>query len=110
MKKYNLGFVTDKDIYEKHNYRKITKSEACRRQGFPDDFLLPPTRQRWMKLIGNSVAVPTIKILAKSIIDTGVFANNKDLTYEEKNKMKTAMQQYSLENSYQKQGIQTDLF
>ena len=91
MKKYNLGFVTVKDIYEKHNYRKITKSEACRRQGFPDDFLLPPTRQRWMKLIGNSVAVPT--------------APGK-----EKNKMKTAMQQYSLENSYQKQGIQTELF
>lgn len=99
-----------KDIYEKHNYRKITKSEACRIQGFPDDFLLPPTRQRWMKLIGNSVAVPTIKILAKSIIGTGVFADNKCLTYEEKNKIKTAMQQYSLENIYQKQGLQTELF
>lgn len=99
-----------KDIYERHNYRKITKSEACRIQGFPDDFMLPPTRQRWMKLIGNSVAVPVIKILAKSIVGTGVFADNKSLSYEDKIRMKTKMQYYSLAHTYQKQGIQTELF
>lgn len=99
-----------KNIYLKHNYRRITKSEACRIQGFPDDFFLPPTRQRWMKLIGNSVAVPIIKLLAKSIVDTGVFADNKVLTFEEKNKMRIEMQQYSLGHTYQKQGSQTELF
>ena len=61
------------DIYRPKNYRKISKSEACRIQGFPADYKLPPTRPRWMKLIGNSVAVPVIKILANSIIETGVF-------------------------------------
>lgn len=61
------------NIYRPNNYRKITKSEACRIQGFPADYKLPPTRPRWMKLIGNSVAVPVIKILAKAVIDTGVF-------------------------------------
>ncbi len=60
-------------VYRPGNYRKITKSEACRIQGFPDDYILPPTRPRWMKLIGNSVAVPVIKILAKAVVETGVF-------------------------------------
>lgn len=62
-----------KDIYLAGNYRKITKAEACRIQGFPDEFILPQTRARWMKLIGNSVAVPIIKMLAKAIVNTGVF-------------------------------------
>lgn len=60
-------------IYRPVNYRKITKSEACRIQGFPDDFILPSTRPRWMKLIGNSVAVPVIRMLANAVINTGVF-------------------------------------
>ena len=66
-----------KDVYLVNNYRKITKSEACRIQGFPDNFILPPTRPRWMKLIGNSVAVPVIKILAQAIVNTGVFASSE---------------------------------
>ena len=60
-------------VYRPQNYRKISKSEACRIQGFPADYKLPPTRPRWMKLIGNSVAVPVIKILAKAVVETGVF-------------------------------------
>lgn len=60
-------------VYRPHNYRKITKSEACRIQGFPSDYKLPNARPRWMKLIGNSVAVPVIKILANAVVDTGVF-------------------------------------
>lgn len=65
-------------IYRPKNYRKITKSEACRIQGFPADYILPPTRPRWMKLIGNSVAVPVIKLLAKAVVDTGVFEGCED--------------------------------
>ena len=60
-------------VYRPGNYRRISKSEACRIQGFPDNYILPPTRPRWMKLIGNSVAVPVIKILAKAVVETGVF-------------------------------------
>jgi DNA (cytosine-5)-methyltransferase 1 len=61
------------EIYRKGNYRKITKAEACRIQGFPEDFVLPESRARWMKLIGNSVSVPVIDMLCRAIVKTGVF-------------------------------------
>jgi DNA (cytosine-5)-methyltransferase 1 len=64
-------------IYKTNSYRKITKEEACILQGFPKDFDLPNSRSRWMKLIGNSVAIPVIKSLADSILKTGVFENSK---------------------------------
>ena len=72
-------------VYRPRNYRRITKSEACRIQGFPDNYLLPPTRPRWMKLIGNSVAVPVIKILANAVVETGVFdeINEEDVVVED---------------------------
>ena len=60
-------------VYKKENYRRITKEEACMIQGFPKDYILPESRARWMKLIGNSVSVPVIEILGKAIIETGVF-------------------------------------
>ncbi len=62
-----------KEIFDKKEYRKITKEEACLIQGFPKDFILPESRARWMKLLGNSVSVPVIKILCESILETGVF-------------------------------------
>jgi len=58
-----------KEVYFKNKYRKITKEEACRIQGFPTNFKLPETRARWMKLIGNSVSVPVIEVLNKAMID-----------------------------------------
>ena len=60
-------------VFKKENYRRITKEEACLIQGFPKDYILPNSRARWMKLIGNSVSVPVIDILVKAIIETGVF-------------------------------------
>lgn len=66
-------------VYRPRNYRRITKSEACRIQGFPDNYLLPPTRPRWMKLIGNSVAVPVIKVLANAVVGTGVFDEKEEI-------------------------------
>ena len=70
---YKREFI--EEIYKKGNYRKISKSEACIIQGFPGDFILPDERSKWMKLIGNSVSVPVIDMLCKSIIETGVFEN-----------------------------------
>jgi len=61
-----------KEVYLKKAYRKITKKEACKIQGFPSDFKLPEARARWMKLIGNSVSVPVIERLSKAIIDSGI--------------------------------------
>ena len=62
-------------VYNKKNYRKITKREACLIQGFPSDFKLPDSRARWMKLIGNSVSVPVIDMLIEAILDTNVLKN-----------------------------------
>jgi DNA (cytosine-5)-methyltransferase 1 len=42
-------------------------------QGFPSTFILPESRARWMKLIGNSVSVPVVQSLMESIVKTGVF-------------------------------------
>jgi DNA (cytosine-5)-methyltransferase 1 len=60
-------------VYKKGNYRRITKEEACMIQGFPKDYILPESRARWMKLVGNSVSVPVIEMLCKAILETGVF-------------------------------------
>lgn len=64
-------------IYRPHNYRQITREEACMIQGFPPGFVLPENRSRWMRLIGNSVAVPLVQMLAQSVVNTGVFAGEE---------------------------------
>ncbi len=68
---YKSSFIDQ--IYRKHKFRKITKSEACRIQGFPSNYKLQEGRSKWMKLIGNSVSVPVIESLGSSILKTGVF-------------------------------------
>jgi DNA (cytosine-5)-methyltransferase 1 len=68
---YKSRFI--REVYNKENYRRITKEEACLIQGFPKGYALPQNRARWMKLIGNSVSVPVIDALVKAIIETGVF-------------------------------------
>ncbi len=60
-------------VYRPRNFRRITKEEACLIQGFPPGFLLPEARPRWMRLIGNSVAVPVVEVLARAVVATGVF-------------------------------------
>lgn len=62
-----------KKIYKTGRFRRITKEEACAIQGFPKDFILPEHRAKWMKLIGNSVAVPLIKKLVDRVVATGIF-------------------------------------
>ena len=75
---YKKDFL--EQVYFSNYYRKITKKEACRIQGFSDDFKLPSSRARWMKLIGNSVSIPVIEILTKAIIDTKVFNSSPSQT------------------------------
>jgi DNA (cytosine-5)-methyltransferase 1 len=74
VKKYRRQFI--EEIYEKGNFRKITKSEACLLQGFPADYRLPDSRARWMKLLGNSVSVPVINKICSAILATGAFHGN----------------------------------
>ena len=71
---YKIDFLNN--IYRKGKYRKITKEEACQMQGFPQDFMLPTSRSRWIKLLGNSVSVPVVQMLGKTIMATGVFDEN----------------------------------
>lgn len=68
---YKRNFM--EKVYLPGHYRRISKEEACRIQGFPMDFELPQSRARWMKLIGNSVAVSMIGKLVGQIVATGVF-------------------------------------
>ena len=74
-----------KYVLEKKRYRKISKTEALRIQGFPKSFKLPYSRSRWMKLIGNSVAVPVIVKLINAIVETGVFYE-KGMTFAQTKK------------------------
>jgi len=70
-KDYREKFLDE--VYRTGDYRKITKEEACSIQGFPKDFKLPKSRNRWMKLIGNSVSVPVVEMLCQAILKTNVF-------------------------------------
>ncbi|MDR3363738.1 MAG: DNA cytosine methyltransferase [Clostridiales Family XIII bacterium] len=91
-------------VLAKKQYRKISMAEACRIQGFPDGFILPDSRPRWMRLVGNSVAVPLVEQLIKSIVDTGVFhetpinlgRTTAIRSEENKRDMKDAHNSYSL--------------
>ena len=62
------------EIFHKRLFRKVSKEEACMIQGFPKDFRLPESRNRWMKLVGNSVSVPVIDTLLVAMTDTGCFS------------------------------------
>ena len=49
---------------ENKNPRKLTPREACRLQGFPEDYIIPVSDAQAYKQFGNSVAVPVIKAIA----------------------------------------------
>lgn len=66
------------EVYFPKRFRKITREEACRIQGFPEDFVLPETRPRWMKLLGNSVCVPVVRMLARQVVGTGGFGGIRE--------------------------------
>lgn len=66
-------------VYRAKKFRRVSKKEACRIQGFPDDFKLPDNRARWMKLIGNSVSVPVVELLVRAICATGVFTDSANI-------------------------------
>ena len=48
--------------------RKLSVLEAKRLQGFPDDFIMPVSDNQAYKQLGNSVSVPIIKAIMKSMI------------------------------------------
>ena len=54
-------------IYHKGKVRKLTLKECFRLMGFPDDFKLIGSKAKLYNRIGNSIAVPLVKTLAKEI-------------------------------------------
>ena len=52
------------------NPRRLTPRECARLQGFPDTFKIPVSDTQAYRQFGNSVVVPLIEILAKSVIKT----------------------------------------
>lgn len=52
---------------ENKNPRKLTPREACRLQGFPEEYNIPVSDAQAYKQFGNSVAVPVIKAIATEI-------------------------------------------
>jgi len=52
------------------NPRKITPREAARLQGFPENFKIPVSDTQAYRQFGNSVAIPVITAIAKSIFIT----------------------------------------
>ena len=93
-KEYKEMFLNE--IYKKGDFRRINKEEACKIQGFPNDYILPENRARWMKLIGNSVSVPVIEMLGKAIVETGVF----DSSLQKKKSHKLKNLNYVFEQQY----------
>ena len=54
---------------EGKNPRKLTPREAARLQGFPDNFIVDAVSiSQIHKQFGNSVAVPVVKAVARSIV------------------------------------------
>lgn len=49
--------------------RKLTRREAARLQGYPDNFILPQSKTPTYKQMGNSVAVPVVSEIARQIAD-----------------------------------------
>lgn len=52
------------------NPRKITPRECARLQGYPENFILHPSKNACYKQFGNSVSLPVICKIAKQIIST----------------------------------------
>ena len=50
------------------NPRKLTPREAARLQGFPENFNIPVSDNQAYKQFGNSVAVPVIYAIAKTMV------------------------------------------
>lgn len=51
------------------NPRMLTPRECARLQGFTDDFIIPVSNARAYKQFGNSVCIPVIEAVAKSMIE-----------------------------------------
>ena len=58
--------------------RRLTPYEAKRIMGFPEDFVFPVREERIYQQLGNSVAVPVVRMIAEKIVETGIFKRSEE--------------------------------
>lgn len=54
---------------EEQNPRKLTPRECARLMGFPDSFEIPVSNTQAYKQFGNSVVVPLVELIARSMVE-----------------------------------------
>ena len=59
--------------YVNGRVRRLTPDEGKRIMGFPEDFVFPVPEYRALEQLGNTVAVPVLKAIAREIVNTGIF-------------------------------------
>lgn len=59
--------------YVNGRVRRLTPDEGKRIMGFPEDFAFPVPEYRALEQLGNTVAVPVLKAIAREIVNTGIF-------------------------------------
>lgn len=59
--------------YVNGSVRRLTPDEGKRIMGFPEDFVFPVPEYRALEQLGNTVAVPVLKAIAREIVNTGIF-------------------------------------
>lgn len=74
-KSYSLGTnpqcltsVAGQIVRIKDILRKLTPTECCRLQGFPDDYVNMVSKTQAYKALGNSFTVPVIKYILKNVL------------------------------------------
>ncbi len=75
---YKQNFITK--VLQPRRHRKITVREAAKLQVFPDSFKFHHNDAVSMKLLGNSVAVPVVRAVAQSLIQTGALVRDTELS------------------------------
>ncbi len=65
--------ITDRRNWDSYlvdgKIKRLSSNEGLKMQGFPDYFKFPVSETQAMKQLGNSVAIPVIEAVAKSIIN-----------------------------------------
>lgn len=74
---YKQNFI--KHVLRPKRYRPITVREATRLQGLPESFKLHGNPAVSFQLIGNSVAVPVVEAVARSVLQTGALSYYQEL-------------------------------
>ena len=64
--------------YINRRMRRLTPYEAKRILGFPDDFVFPVKEDRIYQQLGNSVAVPVVRMIAEKIMETMIFNMSRE--------------------------------